>query len=295
MICELCDRRMFGKTRRDLAYYACEPDRRHHAQRSGWYRAHPSSLWVREEILLEMVHGFFAERIFGPHRRDLLSAQLARHTAPARAESRNAERRKSLRKAISDLERRKRVLVTELETQPVTGDPDAGREYREAIQYRFTELVAEHRAKSAELARLADEPAEPGRGDPGLLQALPQLPLRFAELPEPLQRSLYEAFQLQARYHRPKHEVTIRVTIRAETLDGITSTVSEITAQQGKKENRSHVLGAPSRIRTCAHGSGGGKPHLSNLCVQPASTRCRFLPERPRPFRVYSGSWILPP
>ena len=83
---------------------------------------------------------------------------------------------------------------------------------------------------------------------------LPQLPLRFAELPEPLQRSLYAAFQLQVRYHRPKHEVTIRVTIRAETLDGITSIVSEITA--GKKENRSHVLGSPSRIRTCAHGSG---------------------------------------
>ena len=85
VICELCDRRMFGKTRRDLAYYACEPDRRHHAQRSGWYPAHPSSLWVREDILLEMVHGFFAERIFGPHRRDLLQRPVLRQAYRSRA------------------------------------------------------------------------------------------------------------------------------------------------------------------------------------------------------------------
>jgi len=257
VICELCDRRMFGKTRRGLAYYACEPDRRHHAQRAGWYPGHPSSLWVREDILLGIVHGFFAERIFGPRRRDLLAAQLASHAARQPDRNENPERRKALQQAISDIERRKRALVTELESQPVTGDPDADREYRQAIQRRFTELVAEHRAKTAELARLAEHPAQPeAEGDPGLLQALPQIPLRLADLPEPLQRSLYDAFQLQVRYHRPRHEVTIRATIRAETLDSISRTVSQITKDENRAGNRSHVLGAPSRIRTCAQGSG---------------------------------------
>ena len=46
-------------------------------------------------------------------------------------------------------------------------------------------------------------------------------------LPEALQRSLYSAFQLQVRYHRPRHEVTIRVTIRADALPTLTQIVKE--------------------------------------------------------------------
>jgi site-specific DNA recombinase len=261
IFCELCGRRMFGKTRRDLAYYACEPDQRHHAQRSAWQPGHPASLWVREDILLDVVHGFFAERIFGPDRRDLLAAQLASHAAPAETPDRAAERARMLRQAVSDIERRKRALIAELETEPAADnsggtDPDAAREYRRAIQRRFTELVAEHCAKTDELAQLADDRADSGSPDPGLLAALPQLPLRLAGLPEHLQRGLYDAFQLQVRYHRPRHEVTIRVTVRADGLDHITGTVAAVTSQQNA-ENRSHVRGAPSRIRTCAHGSGG--------------------------------------
>jgi hypothetical protein len=50
--------------------------------------------------------------------------------------------------------------------------------------------------------------------------------------------------------------VTIRVTIRGDGLEHVNGTVAAITSQQNA-ENRSPVLGAPSRIRTCAHGSGG--------------------------------------
>lgn len=86
---------------------------------------------------------------------------------------------------------------------PGGNDPGAARQYRQAIQHRFTELVAEHRAKTDELARLAAHQDQPGSPDPGLLAALPQLPLRLAGLPEHLLRGLYDAFQLQVRYHRP--------------------------------------------------------------------------------------------
>jgi site-specific DNA recombinase len=263
VVCDLCGRRMFGKTRRDLACYACEPDQRHHAQRSAWQPGHPASLWVREDILLAVVHGFFAERLFGPARRELLAAQLASH-APSAEPDRTAGRADALRQAISDIERRKHALIAELEAQPGADsggdDPDAARQYRQAIQRRFTELVAEHRAKTGELAQLAAHQDQPGRPDPGLLAALPQLPLRLAGLPEHLQRSLYDAFQLQVRYHRHRHEVTIRVTIRADSLNHINGTVNAIKPQRAaekKTETGSHVLSAPSRIRTCAHGSGG--------------------------------------
>jgi hypothetical protein len=42
----------------------------------------------------------------------------------------------------------------------------------------------------------------------------------------------HDAFQLQVRYHRPGHEVTIRVTIHAEGLDHVNGTVAANTSQQ---------------------------------------------------------------
>ena len=128
----------------------------------------------------------------------------------------------------------------------------------------LTELAAEHRGRTEELAQL--KAATPGHiaNDPDLLARVPQLPLVLGALPEALQRSLYDAFQLQVRYHRPRHEVTIRITIRADALPGLARLVKEAAGQPGTPtgigqpdDARFHVLGAPGRIRTCAHGSGG--------------------------------------
>ena len=57
--------------------------------------------------------------------------------------------------------------------------------------------------------------------DPGLLAALPQLPLRLAGLPEHLQRSLYTPSRSGSAITGPRHEVTSRVTIRADSLKHI--------------------------------------------------------------------------
>ncbi len=68
----------------------------------------------------------------------------------------------------------------------------------------------------------------------------------FADIPEPLRRSLYEAFQLQVRYHRPRYEVTIRATIRAESLPGIVAAITSIENDDHGSQKRSHLLCAPS-------------------------------------------------
>jgi hypothetical protein len=90
-------------------------------------------------------------------------------------------------------------------------------------------------------------------------------PARARGSAEVLQRSLYDAFHLQVRYHRPRHEVIIRVTIRADALPSLTQLMKEAAGQPGiptgngkPDDARSHVSGAPGRIRTCARGSGGG-------------------------------------
>ena len=52
---------------------------------------------------------------------------------------------------------------------------------------------------------------------------------------------------------------------------------------------------APSRIRTCAHGSGGGGSHLSNLCILPAWTRWLISPAAetiPRIFQIMDTSAV---
>jgi site-specific DNA recombinase len=103
---------MHGKTRRQTAYYACQPSHNlgHGAERA--FPEHPVSIWVREEFLVEGILGFFSERIFGVNRRELLDADLKRVESEV---DRGARRRiKSLEKTIGQLEARQDRLVRKL-------------------------------------------------------------------------------------------------------------------------------------------------------------------------------------
>jgi site-specific DNA recombinase len=159
---------MFGKTRRQHAYYACQPDPHHHDGRARWYADHPASLWVREGTLLDLVHSFFAERLRGPGRRDLLRAQLAARADGEAGDARNA-RQGQLRKRISDLERRKKNLISKLEDYDDTGEAEIVQEFRQGIQRRFVELAAEQRASTEELTQAEATTPAPIGNDPDLL------------------------------------------------------------------------------------------------------------------------------
>ena len=68
---------MHGKTRRQTAYYACQPNQNLGRGAKRAFPDHPVSIWVREEFFVEGILGFFSERIFGVNRRDLLEADLS--------------------------------------------------------------------------------------------------------------------------------------------------------------------------------------------------------------------------
>jgi hypothetical protein len=113
------------------------------------------------------------------------------------------------------------------------------------------ELAAEQRTCTEELTQVKATTPAPIGNDPDLLTQLPQLPLALAAPSEALQRSLCDAFHLQVRYHRPRHEVTIRITIRADALPGLARLVKEAAGQPGittgngePNDARSHVLSA---------------------------------------------------
>ena len=76
VLCDLCGHRMHGKTRRQIAYYACQPSQNLGRGADRAFSEHPVSIWVREEFLVEGILGFFSERIFGMNRRELLEADL---------------------------------------------------------------------------------------------------------------------------------------------------------------------------------------------------------------------------
>jgi site-specific DNA recombinase len=88
LFCSICHRRMSGAPRksgtRHLIYYRCPHDPgipRHVA-------AYPDhrNVWVREEPVIAAVARFFAERVFGPDRAAMLTAQLRHCQRPGRTQ-----------------------------------------------------------------------------------------------------------------------------------------------------------------------------------------------------------------
>ncbi|WP_242903683.1 hypothetical protein [Actinomadura terrae] len=118
--------------------------------------------------------------------------------------------------------------------------------HRQSIQRRFIELTTTRRAKQAEVDGLNVD-APPAGDDAELLNLLPSLPLRLAELPEDLERQLHEAFQLQIRYNRTRHEVTIRVTVREDTVEMLAK-ATERGSEMQKEQSRNHGGLFPSSV-----------------------------------------------
>jgi site-specific DNA recombinase len=283
--CDICDRRMFGKTRHQISYYACQPDPNEHRDQL-WFPDHPKSLWIREQILISSISRFFAARIFGPDRRSQLTAALEADRSADSAGDRIARERAALERAISAIGQRQDRLIRTL-ADGFGGDdeahglgPDQEKEFRDAIRREHATLGTQRKQLAEQLACLqAPKQAASLADSAALLDALPHLDVDLALVPEEIQRQLYTAFGLEVRYSRPREEVTLRVTIPGYLLDGLVSVTRELKPWNKKsgprtevlepdhgtqggqaRQNRrvhSHVSSAPGRIRTCAHGSGG--------------------------------------
>jgi hypothetical protein len=106
----------------------------------------------------------------------------------------------------------------QLEAYQPTGDDDIDTQWRTALQRRFAQIAAERRTVSQRLTTLASQDEDGGCGNPALLDLLPQRAIDPTQLSEDDQRALYDAFHLQVRYNRAKHQATLRVTIYAEAV-----------------------------------------------------------------------------
>jgi hypothetical protein len=70
LFCTACGRRMFGNSKRQVAWYACAP-------KKAWRPdGHPVIFRVREDHLLDGLTAFLADQVFGQYRHSLLTAGL---------------------------------------------------------------------------------------------------------------------------------------------------------------------------------------------------------------------------
>jgi DNA invertase Pin-like site-specific DNA recombinase len=211
LFCAECDRRMFGKARRETLYYACETDGK-------VPEGHPRSLWVREDQLLNGLNWFFNSRILGEDRRELLSAELAElDTSAAVAQQ---DRTAAIRHSLATNQTSRSRLIRSLET---TDDPYG--DLANEVNRRLAELRAEHVAVTEELERIEASPVPVPA--PELLDGLPLLSLDLSRLPEARVRAIFEAFRLQMYYDRRNRTVRCRVTLTGDTVAAAADSVAK--------------------------------------------------------------------
>ncbi|MFC9219512.1 recombinase family protein [Streptomyces hygroscopicus] len=172
VICEICGRRMFGKNRHKISYYACQVDPNEHRDRP-WFRDHPKSLWVREEFLITPVSRFFATHVFGPDRRTHLKAALEAARSADGSGDRTAKERAALEQAIKAIgERQARLIRTLADGGP---DQEQEKEFRDAIRQEHATLGRQRTELAERLACLEapKQAAHPADGA-ALLDAIPQ-------------------------------------------------------------------------------------------------------------------------
>lgn len=213
MACGLCERRFWGATCRGHTYYLCRPPKDYVPA------GHPQSIWVREDTLLKGVTDFFENDVLGPQRRERLSTIVSEADQRAAADHQTAI--EVIRRSIADITARRARLVNSLE---LLDDPDPG--FVRDVQIRAAELNADREAKTTKLAEL--EAARPPRQCPDLLTHLPSGRIGLADLPEPLLRSLFDAFRLEMRYDLETNTVHAQVTLTRETLPGQQKAASAI-------------------------------------------------------------------
>lgn len=95
---------------------------------------------------------------------------------------------------------------------------------RDRIRTRFAQLEDDRTQTKAQLDQLTTAPA--AQADPGLLDALPQLPARLTELPAATRSKLYQALGIEILYKHDTHQVTCRATLTTSTPGTVTAIIS---------------------------------------------------------------------
>ena len=254
VICEACGRRMYGRFNKKSTYYVCQPALNHAGKVAERFPDHPASIWIREDPLLAAITEFFAKRILGPDRSDLLAADLG--VIDHRTEADQSAQLDALRRSLDDIRNRQDRLIRTLEIQDEPGGAVFTR-----VQDRLRELEVERQAKLNSLADLEATDDVPETVAVDLLDQLPVLGADLFDAPADQLRRLFEAFRLVVRYRRADHHALIQVTLTDDTIDYLNADVIPLLAPQ-------HRPSPPTRRTAPRHGSAEHPQRDSNPCCR---------------------------
>jgi hypothetical protein len=259
VFCAQCQRRMFGKTRHTRSYFGCQP--RETRSPAEAMRGHQKSVWVREDVLLEGVLRFLAERVLGSDRQEHVRAEIAAAT-PTRDQALEKEAA-ALRRAVEEVDGKKARLVKQLEDQD---DPD-GTIFR-AVRERLSELTAERQAKLAKLGALLDRMGQgDDADDPAVLDDLPIA--RLADLidaPESTLRTIFDALRLRVVFDGRTGDADCTVTVTDDTLTAVWGAVTALSGGVGGDQ-------PPTGLETNGPTGTQGQPFPSIVRSWPPTTR----------------------
>ncbi len=215
--CRDCRRRMagstYGKPGALSTYYRCphDPATPKHAAD---HPDHPRTVQAPELLLDRIVGRFFADRVFGPGRAELLAAQLPATDADAAAE-RDAQAAR-LQARIKRIETAQNSQILELEDLPADPADTAAAAMRARIRARFADLHHAREQIEPQLAALAK--TTPQAADPALLDELPLAGDILPGLPPALKARLFAAFGLEILWNKPGSQATVFAEITENTL-----------------------------------------------------------------------------
>lgn len=247
-----CARRMDGGVRSGGIYYRCWP-RGNNRGRADNYADHPKTVYIREDAVLDAVSRFFADRVFGAQRSEILAADLA--GVDDHAARQRQQERERLQRIVNDVARRQNTILE----QAQTGDPEDP--FSLGLRRTYNELECK---KNDALTAIRDlnttersEPRRPSTADITLLDALPYLTINLSAAPEVLLRRLFAVTQLTVQLNDEMTHATITIKLPADQLPEIAHAATTISATRQNTESTQatgracvDAVRAPGRVRT---------------------------------------------
>ena len=242
--CGICHHRMEGSTRKGrFVYFRCRPRPIRGRDPFALWPDHPADVYVAQDELLAGVLDFYAERVFGRDRSDLLSVDLDRTDVDRQAawESRAA----ALERTVTELATRRERLLRSLE---VTDDP--GGVLAQDVSRRLEQLAGEQLAKQDELRELQGTPGPVGGRSVELLDHLGHVTAeQLGTAPEPALRRIFDATALTVRYDPRDRLAECEVTLDDVLLPAVDRAVSAVVSAETTVPEIADDLGRSSDTR----------------------------------------------
>ncbi len=232
--CGICGRRMEGSHQKGSNWYRCQYARR----RPGFdadLTGHPRVLGIKEDVVLEAVREFMAQRLFGPDRLRLLSDELAASLGdePQSIEA-DRKRLQGEQKKIEEALRRQALRLEEHD------DPE--HPVIRLATARIEELSAQGDSVAAALAELEGRQRPEGPSPEeieAMLSGVPDLSEVLAEAESEELIELLDAFDVEISYDKPSSKLELSAAISSDLIP-----TSGAENGPGERSRNSGIAGA---------------------------------------------------